>query len=162
MLTGSDGASREVDVVIRSEIAGYETIVAVEATDRRRPADRTWVEQVVAKHRYLPTSLLVLVSRSGFTKTALEHAERENAVPLALDSIDPDEEGVVLKRLTRISPRTLRITPQRASVLLEIEFLGVTRSQPAHRVERGRLVARLPRSARAAEAVGVNPHLQNG
>lgn len=38
------GEEREVDVVIRSEVAGHEIIISVEATAVGRKADTTWVE----------------------------------------------------------------------------------------------------------------------
>jgi predicted Mrr-cat superfamily restriction endonuclease len=75
------GEQREVDVVLRRTTAGYETVIAVEATSRRAPVTAPWVEQMVGKHANLPTDKLVLVSESGFTKQARELAERENAIP---------------------------------------------------------------------------------
>lgn len=67
----SSGQAREVDIVIRSSVAGYEMAISVECTDRKRPVAVGWVEQMCCKHRDLPTHKLVLVSKSGYTKTAL-------------------------------------------------------------------------------------------
>jgi hypothetical protein len=77
MLPHRLGGEREVDVVIRSQMAGHEIIVSVEAAARGRIADVTWVEQLVAKHRYLPTTKLVLVSESGFYNPARKRLKRK-------------------------------------------------------------------------------------
>jgi hypothetical protein len=63
------GESREVDIVISATVAGQPITIGLETIDRRRPAPVEWVEQMEGKHRYL-TDKLVLVSRSGFTRTA--------------------------------------------------------------------------------------------
>ena len=67
----SSGQDREVDLVIRSSVGGYEIVISVECTDRKRPVAVEWVEQMCCKHRDLPTNKLVLVSRSGYTKAAI-------------------------------------------------------------------------------------------
>src|SRR3954447_25916201 len=64
------GELREVDVVIRSYVAGYQIIVGIEARASARKADLPWVESIIGKHSELPTSQLVLVSESGFTGPA--------------------------------------------------------------------------------------------
>lgn len=94
------GDEREVDVVIRSRVAGHEVIVGVEATGKGRKADAPWVEGMVGKHADLPTSKLVLVSQAGFYEPARRLAIAKGAVPLApedLDAGDPDH--AVLKAL---------------------------------------------------------------
>lgn len=64
------GQRREVDVVLRSRVGSHEVIVAVECREHRRKADVEWVEQMAMKHSSLPTSKLVLVSLTGFTRLA--------------------------------------------------------------------------------------------
>jgi hypothetical protein len=71
----TNGAKREVDILISSEIADYSVNISVEVRDRARKADITWVEEMHAKHEHLPTDKLVLVSRRGFTKPALGKAD---------------------------------------------------------------------------------------
>lgn len=65
------GIEREVDVVIEGQLDGEPIVTSIEVIEHRRPASVTWVEQQIAKHRYLPTNRLVLVSKSGFSKNAL-------------------------------------------------------------------------------------------
>lgn len=69
------GDPREVDVVATNNVMGHQLYLCVECRDHTRPADVTWVEQMAQKHSNLPTSKLVLWSRSGFTKSAAKKAE---------------------------------------------------------------------------------------
>ena len=65
---------REVDIFI-SDLHGKAPInISIEVVDKTRKADIGWVEQMYAKHLYLPTDQLILVSRRGFTKSALDKA----------------------------------------------------------------------------------------
>jgi hypothetical protein len=78
------GELREVDIVLTSDVGGTRVIVSIEVTDRTRMADTPWVESMLQKHSTLPTSKLVLVSRSGFTGTAEEKARRHKADTLTV------------------------------------------------------------------------------
>lgn len=64
------GGNREVDVVIRAQVGEHEVIVCVECRDHKRKASVEWVERMAMKHNSLPTSKLILVSTTGFTRTA--------------------------------------------------------------------------------------------
>lgn len=113
------GKKREVDVVIRSTVAGHEVIVSVEATATGRKADTEWVERIVQKHRNLPTSQLVLVSQAGFTDDARKEAEAENAVPLSPEDLGKgDPAFVVVNALVSLWPKRLDLTPEDASVIV--------------------------------------------
>ena len=69
------GESREVDVLISTDVSGYKVDIAVEVVARGRKADATWVESMYAKHSDLPTDKLILVSEKGFYIPALEKAK---------------------------------------------------------------------------------------
>ena len=69
------GEQREVDVVIRSEVARHEVVVALEATSAARPSRCRMGREMLGKHRDLPTDKLVLVSEAGVTRQAREIAE---------------------------------------------------------------------------------------
>jgi hypothetical protein len=69
------GQLREVDVVIDGSAAGYPMLIGVEARDRRRVADVTWVESMAKKHDDLPTDKLVLWSPTRFSKNAAAKAK---------------------------------------------------------------------------------------
>ena len=89
------GAEREVDVLVTGTLWSYQVVIGVEARGRKRPATIEWVEQQICKHADLPTDLLVLVSESGFTTSALAkaRAHRVRALwPTALPNSEPGSE----------------------------------------------------------------------
>jgi hypothetical protein len=69
------GPLREVDIVVEGSVANHPIFLSIECRDHARIADVTWVETMATKHEHLPTSKLVLWSRSGFTKPALLKAK---------------------------------------------------------------------------------------
>jgi hypothetical protein len=71
------GIEREVDIVVEGEFDGEPVVVSLEVIEHSRPASLTWVEQMIGKHRNLPTNRLLLVSKSGFTRNALAAVDRE-------------------------------------------------------------------------------------
>jgi tetratricopeptide (TPR) repeat protein len=83
-LLDSKGNKREVDVCIEGNFEGTPIIISIECKDSNRPANVEWVEQMKGKHDDLPTDVLILFSRSGFTKRAKEKAQsyRKRIVPL--------------------------------------------------------------------------------
>jgi hypothetical protein len=112
------GKTREVDVVIRSTIAGLDVIVSVEATRGGRRATVEWVERMLKKHEYLSTSKLVLVSGSGFTPDARKEAEAEGAVPLTPEDLNADDPALgVLLGLKSLWPKELKLVPEEAALL---------------------------------------------
>lgn len=68
---------REVDVTVEGHVDGEPVLISFEVIEHGRPADITWVEQMITKHRYLPTNRLVLVSKSGFSANAVAAASAE-------------------------------------------------------------------------------------
>lgn len=77
LLDASLGIEREVDIVIEGEFDGEPMVISVEVIERSRPAPLPWIDEMLAKHRDLPTNRLLLVSKSGFTRNALARVERE-------------------------------------------------------------------------------------
>jgi hypothetical protein len=129
------GHEREVDVVIRSTIAGYETIVSVEATSGRRRADIAWVEQMVAKHAGLPTHKLVLVSQAGFTAQALKYAQSHGAVALSPELLgEGDPAGAIVNKLQSIWPKLVALTLEQVRIVVERseEPIAWFTAQPDH------------------------------
>ena len=76
---------REVDIVLTSHVGAIPVVVSIEVTDSGRAADITWVEQQIQKHGSLDTNKLVLVSRSGFTRSAMAKAKSCNVDALTID-----------------------------------------------------------------------------
>jgi Restriction endonuclease len=76
MLTDkATGEEREVDIVIESEVTRHKVTIGVECNAHKRKASVEWVERMQGKHQNLPTDKLVLVSLSGFYKTAIKKAK---------------------------------------------------------------------------------------
>ena len=84
------GANREVDVCIESTVGGHDVLVSIECRDRGRRADVGWVEKMIGKHGHLPTNRLVLISKSGFTKEALEKARTYGFEAIALEAVNEE------------------------------------------------------------------------
>ena len=64
------GIDREVDVVIEGNFDGEPMLISIEVNERGRPATIAWVQEQIRKHQFLPTNRLVLMSKSGFTRSA--------------------------------------------------------------------------------------------
>lgn len=86
LIDSHTGLEREVDVVIRFLSQGTPLVIGIECRDQQRKADVPWVEGQFSKHTSLPTSRLLLASRCGFTKSALQ-----KAAALGLQTIDYSE-----------------------------------------------------------------------
>lgn len=76
----STGAMVEADLTIESSSGKDYRCISVEATNLTRkgkasPATVEWVNEMFGKHHTLPTTSLVLVSGSGFTKGASDKAK---------------------------------------------------------------------------------------
>ncbi|HYB24457.1 MAG TPA: hypothetical protein VED41_11710 [Solirubrobacteraceae bacterium] len=113
------GAMREVDVVIRSRVAGHEVIICAEATSTGRKASVEWVERMVKKHSDLATSRLVLVSDAGFTTDARKQAEHDQAVALSPEDLTgPDPAFVVVSKLASLWLKTIELKPEVAEVVV--------------------------------------------
>src|SRR5687767_13471278 len=78
------GEAREVDVVIEVRNGPRFLLVGIECVDGRRRATRPWVEQMIAKHEHLPVNQTILVSRLGFTRSALKKAAAHNVLAWSL------------------------------------------------------------------------------
>jgi len=97
------GEDREVDVVVRGQVAGEDVVVSVEAIARKRKADLTWIDSMLSKHRSLPTNKLILVSEAGFSKGAKKKAEEAGAVLVTPEKFsESDPVGEIVNRLGAI------------------------------------------------------------
>lgn len=141
------GASREVDICIESNVGGHVVLVSIECIDHKRKADVTWVEKMKAKHERLPTNLLVLCSRNGFTSEAVNVANlygiqtlsmqrvNSNSVKAILDSIQSFYGGIVtlfpekvivrVKQTENLEPETISTFPDNKVYSLDGRYLGI-------------------------------------
>jgi hypothetical protein len=97
LLDARTGAMREVDVVVEGDFDGEHVVTSIEVTEPSRPADWEWVDKQIKKHSTLPTNLLILVSKSGFTPNALTAvaAEGGRVQTMTPKIIEKDGEAVV-------------------------------------------------------------------
>lgn len=114
------GQDREVDVTLETELGGHTLVVSIEATTRKRPVDAKWVEGEIAKHDCLPTNKLVLVSESGFTRSARKKIEDQEGKVVALspEEIESDPDRVIVSRLGIVAAKTVKIWPPRETTIL--------------------------------------------
>lgn len=72
-------------------------VISVEVIEHGRVATLPWVEQMLRKHRDLPTNRLLLVSKSGFSGNVLAAIEREagRVQVLTPEVIEVNNEAVV-------------------------------------------------------------------
>ena len=73
----------------------------MECRDWERPQTVEWVESMHGKHQSLPTNRLVLVSRSGFTKEAIEKAKSWNIETIVPDEFTEDHAAEIGARINR-------------------------------------------------------------
>lgn len=113
------GQRREVDVVVRTEAAGYPVTVSVEANSSRRPADIEWVDRLIEKHRDLSTDKLVLVSQAGFTEPARKSAESKNAIALSPEDLTTDDPaGEIVNHLKSLWPKFISLRARSARIFV--------------------------------------------
>jgi hypothetical protein len=102
--------AREVDVVIRSTVAGQRFVIGVEATMRK--GSSPWVEEMIGKHADLPTDRLVLVAERGFSRPALRYAAQKGVATITPTTIAGDEPAArLIAALQRLWPKGVSLTP---------------------------------------------------
>lgn len=121
------GKKREVDVVLRTKTGpGYETVIAIEAVAKGRPASADWVETMKGKHENLPTNQVVLVAEEGFTDQARTLAIAEKMIPIEPEILDdPDPTLKVLNSLRSLWPKMVSLTPIRAELDVDVPGEGI-------------------------------------
>jgi len=88
LVDSKTGEEREVDIYIESNVDGIPVNISIECTETERPVSSEWVERMKGKHEDLPTDVLVLVSRSGFYKPAIDKAKAYRKHVIALETLD--------------------------------------------------------------------------
>jgi hypothetical protein len=84
------GEDREVDIYAEGTLAGHTVNIGIECRDHQRKQGVEWVEQMRTKHERLPTNLLILVSSSGFAKSAIAKANSYGIKTIAPTRADSD------------------------------------------------------------------------
>lgn len=89
----SAGTAGDVDVVVRTEVAGCPARIAIECRDRGRRHHLPWIDAVVDEYAGRGIDKIVLVSRAPFSATAATHAGRKGLHLWSL--VDADDEAWV-------------------------------------------------------------------
>jgi hypothetical protein len=107
--------NREVDVVMRCPVSEDATItLSCEVVDHKHPKDIKWVEQQISKHARLETSILMLVSWSGFTKSALELGSASTEPVTKMIHVQRDAAGAITLFQDEVS-----LTPRKVVFVLD-------------------------------------------
>jgi hypothetical protein len=94
------GQPREVDVVLEGHGGGYPLMIGIEARDRGRVADVTWVEAMAQKHADLPTDKVVLWSPTGFSKNAAVKSRSLGLVTITTKTLDAAPWATIARRFS--------------------------------------------------------------
>jgi hypothetical protein len=118
VLDSVTGALVEVDIWITSVIGGHDIHIGVECRDHARKQGVAWLNEMKAKHERLPTSKLVLVSRSGFARPMRRLAKAYN---IDLSEFGEFDESAASRLLTGLSmsARSIEILPQVVHFVVE-------------------------------------------
>lgn len=76
VLLDSPDGPRQIDVLVRAEVAGHKLLTVVECRDLGKRLDVTHVDGLVSKMVDVRASKGVLVARKGFSRTAVRKAQR--------------------------------------------------------------------------------------
>ena len=107
---------REVDVVIRGELAGHPVVVSIECRAHKRAADVTWIDAMKAKHDRLPTNVLILCSSPGFTKEAQDVAEKYGIGLFTLENQTAEDVQILLGREGALWIKTFKLSAEKVRV----------------------------------------------
>lgn len=116
------GNDREVDVCIEQKVGDTERVVSVECIDWSESTglpDVTWVEAMTCKHNRLPTTELVLVSRSGFGGGAKQLAEAKGYEMMMLEEISVEAVSETFGELDSLYAGLFQLAPQEVLVYFE-------------------------------------------
>lgn len=109
LLTDATGTEREVDVLVEADIGQHPVRIAIECRDHARPADVTWIDELAGKYQTMPVSQVVAVSSSGFTDTALSHAQSGAIRALTLADAENVNWALAITRVAQIDLRMERL-----------------------------------------------------
>jgi hypothetical protein len=97
------GEQREVDIYAEGTLAGHTVRIGIECRDQKRKQSLGWVEEMHSKHERLPTNLVILVSSSGFTDSAVAKADSYGYKTITPTRADSDLTSEVLASLGNIT-----------------------------------------------------------
>lgn len=125
-LPGRDVA-REFDVVLRSKVAGIDILTVIECRDYGKKLDITHLDGFVSKMEDVNANKGILVSRKGFSKSAIQKAERLGVSLYVAKSADPDEVSGLIEEASGGLPIVVsEVASWSVDVNVEFRTLGKT------------------------------------
>lgn len=86
MIENDLGSLREIDTAIEANIGGHDIVIAAECRDSRRRVGVEWIEFLAGKYGNISkVHKVVAVSRSGFTRSAVDMARANRIDTYTLD-----------------------------------------------------------------------------
>lgn len=113
------GSSREVDIYATGQGSTSSEATSIECRDRRRPADVTWVDEMLGKHARLPTDRLVLASRSSFTREAARVADHYGVEHVDFKDVDAGSEERLFPDVSSLWGKTWKLIIDRVEITVE-------------------------------------------
>jgi hypothetical protein len=105
-----DGEKAEVDVAVEGVLNGFPLIMGFEVRNTRRRIDRNGAIAIVGKYQRLVDKTIV-VSRAGFTRTALKHFKMHGVTPITLADAITVDWGNFFERFRQLFFVVLEIKP---------------------------------------------------
>jgi len=80
----------EIDITLRGDFGSSTVFVGIECRDRPRsgPQSRDWIREIVGKRDDLKVDKMVAVSTTGFTRPAIEYADKSGIDLLTVQDVD--------------------------------------------------------------------------
>jgi len=99
------GQVRQVDVAIYMTDGPYTTLTIVEVRDRVKPVGSSYIEEIGGKRESVRADAAAIVSKSGFSKPALEKAQKLNIRTLTYDEALRDSwvDWAMMKTITVVN-----------------------------------------------------------
>ena len=72
------GELRQVDIAIYVTDGPYQMFIIVEVRDRKRPVGSGYIEEIRGKRNSVDSDTAVIFSKSGFTRPAIQKADKQN------------------------------------------------------------------------------------
>lgn len=113
---------REVDVVIEITTGDLQITIGIEVVAHNRPKGLEWLNKMWGKHKNLPTDKLVLVSKTGFTRTAIDEGEMLGIELMTLDEAIVADWTLIVNKLKEIFLARCYFTPTECRAVLEEKY----------------------------------------
>jgi hypothetical protein len=103
-----------IEGTVDGEIVNY----SIEYCDYKRRATVTWIDAMLKKHERLPTDVLILAARNGFTPETERVAKAHKARLLKFENLKDNKIASLFKEISSLVGKTFTLTPTPISVEL--------------------------------------------